>query len=185
MRIVSGKYKGRRIVAPKNLPVRPTTDMAKEALFNILNNTYYFDEISVLDLFSGIGSISLEFGSRGTTDITAVDSNPGCVQFVDRIGKELDLGIHALRSDVFTFLDRTARTYDLIFADPPYETPQEKFLDLVNTIFERKILDPEGTLIVEHGKNTDLSGNPNYIRSRKYGSNIFSFFAWPESHEGT
>ena len=76
MRIVSGKYKGRRIVAPKNLPVRPTTDMAKEALFNILNNTYYFDEISVLDLFSGIGSISLEFGSRGTTDITAVDSNP-------------------------------------------------------------------------------------------------------------
>jgi len=180
MRIVSGKYKGRRIVAPRNLPVRPTTDMAKEALFNILNNTFYFDEISVLDLFCGIGSICLEFGSRGSRDITAVDSNPGCVQFVEKTSTALDLGIHAVRSDAFTFLERSTRTYDLIFADPPYEMAPDKFLDLVNTVFERKILDPEGMLIVEHGKNTDLSGHPNYLRSRKYGSNVFSFFAWPE-----
>ncbi len=180
MRIVSGKYKGRRIVAPRNLPVRPTTDMAKEALFNILNNTFYFDEISVLDLFCGIGSICLEFGSRGTRDITAVDSNPGCVQFVEKTNLTLDLGIQVVRSDAFTFLERSARTYDLIFADPPYEMAPDKFLDLVNTVFERKILDPEGMLIVEHGKNTDLSGHSYYLRSRKYGSNVFSFFAWPE-----
>ena len=183
MRIVSGKYKGRRIVAPGKLPVRPTTDMAKEALFNILNNTYYFDEISVLDLFCGIGSICLEFGSRGTRDITAVDSNPGCVQFVDKTSRSLDLGIQTLRSDVFTFLERSSRSYDLIFADPPYEMPQEKFLDLVNAVFERKVLDQEGMLIIEHGKNTDLSGHPNYLRSRKYGSNVFSFFSWPEEND--
>ena len=180
MRIISGKYKGRRIVAPKNLPARPTTDMAKEALFNILNNSYYFDEISVLDLFAGIGSICLEFASRGTSDITAVDSNPGCVQFVDTISKELELGIKVVRSDAFAFLDKSARNYDLVFADPPYELGDDKYLALANTVFDRQILGPEGTLIIEHSRNTDLSAHPRYQQSRKYGSNIFSFFGWPE-----
>ena len=127
MRIISGKLKGRRISAPTNLPARPTTDMSKEALFNILNNRLYLDEISVLDLFSGIGSISLEFASRGTEDILAVDKHQGCVQFLEKTSKDLDLPINTLKSDVFSFLNRTSRKFDLIFADPPYDMDKEKF----------------------------------------------------------
>ena len=91
MRIISGKYKGRKLVAPKKLPVRPTTDMAKEALFNILNNQYYFDEISVLDLFAGTGNISYEFASRGTENITCVDQNYGCIKYINETAELLEL----------------------------------------------------------------------------------------------
>ena len=129
MRIISGKYKGKRIVAPKNLPVRPTTDMAKEALFNILNNTYYFDSISVLDLFSGIGSISLEFASRGTTDLTAVDMHTGCTRFLEKVSGELELPIRVLKADAFSFLSKTNRKFDVIFADPPMRWRPKIFPD--------------------------------------------------------
>lgn len=176
MRIISGKYKSRRITAPKNLPVRPTTDMAKESLFNILNNDYYLHEISVLDLFSGIGSISFEFASRGTTQITAVDENSGCIQFLEKINKELDLNLQIIKSDVYSFLEKTSQKYDVIFADPPYDFESEKFQKIVDLIFERNLLSENGTLIIEHSKQTDLSQNENFIRLKKYGSNRFSFF---------
>jgi 16S rRNA (guanine966-N2)-methyltransferase len=176
MRIVSGKYKGKRIIAPGNLPVRPTTDMAKEALFNILNNDYYFDQIAVLDLFSGIGSISFEFASRGTTDIVAVDAHNGCVKFLEKISAELQTGIQIVKSDAFSFLERTNRKFDVIFADPPYEMEDHKFEKLISLVFDRDLLNANGTLIIEHSRQTDVSGQPNFDQIRKYGSNVFSFF---------
>ena len=110
MRIISGKYKGRRLNPPKKLPVRPTTDMAKEALFNILNNRIYFDELSVLDLFSGTGSISFEFASRGTENITAVDQDYGCVKFINKTTEEFNMPINVIKSDVFKYLEKTTKT---------------------------------------------------------------------------
>jgi 16S rRNA (guanine(966)-N(2))-methyltransferase RsmD len=176
MRIISGKYKSRRINAPKNLPVRPTTDMAKEALFNILNNNYYFDQIIVLDLFAGIGSISFEFASRGTTKITSIDKNQGCVQFLDKIIDELEFDIQTINSDVYLYLERVNHKFDVIFADPPYDFEISAYQKIVDLIFEKDMLNEDGMLIIEHGKKTDLSGYSNFKNARKYGGNMFSFF---------
>ncbi|MGI9532859.1 16S rRNA (guanine(966)-N(2))-methyltransferase RsmD [Lutimonas sp.] len=176
MRIVSGKYRGRRISAPNNLPVRPTTDMAKEALFNILNNTYYLDEVSVLDLFAGIGSISFEFASRGCLDVLAVDANAGCIKFLETTNDQLDAGIQTIKSDVFKYLEKNNRKFDIIFADPPYAMETAKFVKLINLIFDRNLLNDQGILIIEHSKQTDLSEHANFERARKYGGNVFSFF---------
>ena len=118
MRIISGQYKGRRLTAPKNLPVRPTTDMAKEALFNILNNQYYFDEISVLDLFAGTGNISYEFASRGTNNITCVDQNYGCIKYINETAESFEMPISTIKSDVFSFLENHKQPYTIVFADP-------------------------------------------------------------------
>ena len=180
MRIVSGKHKGRRITAPGNLPVRPTTDMAKEALFNILNNEYYFDQVRVLDLFSGIGSISLEFASRGSSHIVSVDSHHGCVNFLEKINTELQADIQTVKSDAFLFLERSNQKFDIIFADPPYDMEIDKFQRLVNLIFEKGLLNTDGKLIIEHGQQTSLSEHPNFDQLRKYGSNLFSFFSLKE-----
>ncbi|MBL4938958.1 MAG: RsmD family RNA methyltransferase [Lutibacter sp.] len=176
MRIISGKHKSKRISAPKKLPVRPTTDMAKEALFNIINNSYYFNEIAVLDLFSGTGNISFEFGSRGTKDITAVDAHFGCIKFISSTSNELDLNIKTIKSDVFKYLEKTNATFDLIFADPPYEFEIGLFEKIVDLIFNKNLLNEEGTLIVEHSKRTDLSKHEHFSYSKKYGGNMFSFF---------
>ncbi|WP_299679502.1 RsmD family RNA methyltransferase [uncultured Tenacibaculum sp.] len=176
MRIISGKYKSKRISAPKNLPVRPTTDMAKESLFNILNNLYYFDAISVLDLFAGTGNISYEFASRGTETIYAVDAHFACVKFINKTAKDLELDITTFKSDVFKFLEKTALKTDVIFADPPYDFKVEKFLKIVDLVFEKELLNEEGVLIVEHSKHTDLSNHPKYSYEKRYGGNVFSFF---------
>jgi len=176
MRIISGKYKSRRIIAPNKLPTRPTTDMAKEALFNILNNQYYFDEISVFDLFAGTGNISYEFGSRGTTSITAVDLDFGCIQFITKTANELDISISSLKSDVFTFLEKTKLKADVIFADPPYDMALEDFQRIPEVVFKNKILENDGILVIEHSKQTDLSDLANFKEKRKYGGNVFSFF---------
>ncbi len=176
MRIISGKFKSKRLKAPKNLPVRPTTDMAKEALFNIINNLYYFNEIRVLDLFSGTGNISFEFGSRGTESITAVDAHYGCIKYINKISDELNLNIHTVKSDVFKFLDKNNQLYDVIFADPPYDFDNEKFEKIVTTVFEKNLLAEEGILIVEHSKHTKLNHHENFSYDKKYGGNKFSFF---------
>ena len=176
MRIISGKHKSRRINAPNNLPVRPTTDMAKEALFNILNNRYYFDQLSVLDIFAGIGSIGFEFASRGAEQITCVDLNQGCIRFLEKTDKELDLGIQIIKSDAYSFLERTNSKFDVIFADPPYDFEQERFQNIVDLVFDKDLLNEDGLLIIEHSKKTDLSQNSAYTQSKKYGSNVFSFF---------
>jgi len=176
MRIISGQYKGRRITAPKKLPVRPTTDMAKESLFNILNNQYYFDEISVLDLFSGTGNISYEFASRGTENITAVDGHFGCIKFINETSEQFEMSINTIKSDVFKFLETSHEKHTVIFADPPYEFLTEEFAKIPNLIFQNNLLEENGVLIVEHSKHTDLSHLEHYSHSKGYGGNMFSFF---------
>ncbi len=163
-------------MAPKKLPVRPTTDMAKEALFNILNNTYYFEDLTILDLFAGTGNISFEFASRGTTDLVAVDADFGCIRFIDKISKELDFGISTVKSDVFQFLGKTVIKADIIFADPPYDFPIEEFAKLPELVFKNELLNEDGILIVEHSKHTDLSHLNHFHKNRRYGGSIFSFF---------
>lgn len=176
MRIISGKYKGKRLTAPKKLPVRPTTDMAKEALFNILNNRFYFDELKVLDLFSGTGNISYEFASRGVENITAVDGFQGCVRYISKTAQELGFSINTIKSDVFKYLQGKQDKFDLIFADPPYGFETEQFLEIANLVFEKELLLEDGVLIIEHSEHTDLSNHPKFSEQRKYGGSIFSFF---------
>ena len=176
MRIISGKHKGRRFNAPKKLPARPTTDMAKEALFNILNNSYYFDQLSVLDLFAGIGSISLEFASRGTETITSVDNHLGCIRFINEMAEQLDININTLKSDVFAYLEKTSIKADVIFADPPYNFSKEDFSKIPQLVFERDLLHEDGILIIEHSKHTDLSDLEFLAYEKKYGGSTFSFF---------
>lgn len=176
MKIISGKYKSKHLKAPKNLPVRPTTGMAKEAFFNILNNLFYFSEIKVLDLFSGTGNISFEFASRGTKNITAVDSFFGCIKFIRKTTEELNENIQVIKSDVFKYLENSKETYDVIFADPPYNFEHTSFEKIVDLIFENKLINSKGLLIIEHSKHTDLSNHSKFSYSKKYGGNMFSFF---------
>ncbi len=176
MRIISGQYKGRRIVAPKKLPVRPTTDMAKESLFNILNNHYYFDELVVLDLFSGTGNISYEFASRGTEQITAVDSHYACIKFISETSDQFDMNINTIKSDVFKYLETSHQKYDIIFADPPYDFDDDQFGKIPELVFKNDMLLSEGYLIIEHSKHTDLSKFERYSHSKSYGGSVFSFF---------
>ena len=176
MRIISGTLKGRRITAPKKLPVRPTTDRSKEALFNILTNWVTFNEIRVLDLFSGTGNISYEFVSRGVEDIVSVDQNKFCARFIEQTSAELNLNIDVICKNAFDFLKRPQQSFDIIFADPPYDLLHESYLKLVNTVFENNQLRKDGLLILEHSEQIHLEAYPQFIQARKYGSNIFSFF---------
>lgn len=176
MRIISGQYKGRRITPPKKLPVRPTTDMAKEALFNILNNSYYFDEISVLDLFAGTGSISYEFASRGTEQITAVDEDAGCIKFINQTADDFEMPITAIRNDVYGFLENCKIQFDVIFVDPPYAFSLEQFSKIPELVFQNELLLEGGVLIVEHAKQLDLSALPHHSYLKNYGGSVFSFF---------
>lgn len=183
MRIISGKHKGRRLVAPKNLPVRPTTDMCKESLFNILNNYFNFHGLKVLDLFSGTGNISYEFASRGAGPVTSVDGDMGCVNFIKKTANELDLDISAIKSDVFKFLEKSKTSYDIIFADPPYDLSQENFEKIIQLIFENELLDEEGMLIVEHSKHTKLDHFSHFSFSKTYGGSVFSFYEFESEIE--
>jgi 16S rRNA (guanine(966)-N(2))-methyltransferase RsmD len=151
--------------------------MAKEALFNILNNRYYFEDLSVLDLFSGIGSISLEFASRGCQNITSVDAHAGCVSFLDSTSQELEAGLKCIKSDSASYLRKTPLTFDLIFADPPYDLDKEEFISLVDQIMERELLKEDGVLILEHSTRMKLEDHPFFVEARKYGGSSFSFFA--------
>ena len=176
MRIISGEFKGRRITAPKKLPIRPTTDMAKESLFNILNNQFYFDDISVLDLFAGSGNISYEFASRGTENIICVDQDFGCIKFINQTAESFEMNIQTIKSDVFKFLDNCKTKSTIIFADPPYDFPVEEFSKISELVFKNNLLETDGILIVEHSKHTNLSHLEQYSHSKSYGGNMFSFF---------
>lgn len=176
MRIISGVYKGKRILAPKNLPVRPTTDMAKEALFNILNNQFYFKDVTVLDLFSGTGNISYEFASRGAKHISAVDMNGNCIKFISRMARELNFNITPIRADVLTYLEKSRLKCDIIFADPPYDSALLDFENIPQLVFKNDLLEANGILVIEHSKQMDLSQCQNFSNSRKYGGSVFSFF---------
>ena len=185
MRIISGKYKGRRISPPKNLPVRPTTDMSKEALFNVLRNHFNFDGLKVLDLFSGTGNNSYEFASRGSDNITCVDGDFGCVKFIKQTASEFDFNIAAVKSDVLKFIERCNAKYDIIFADPPYAFEQKIFDKIVIDIFERNLLEEEGMMIIEHSKYTKLDHLTHFSFKKSYGGSIFSFFEINSNREET
>lgn len=185
MRIISGKYKGRRINAPKNLPVRPTTDMSKEALFNILNHHFSFSGLKILDLFSGTGSLSYEFASRGAEPIVSVDTEYGCVNFIKKTAQQFDMNITAIKSDVYKFLEKNKATYDIIFADPPYDFSQEKFEAIVTLIFKNELIAKDGMLIIEHSPHTKIEHLDHFSINRKYGSSVFSFFEYEQQEEDT
>ncbi len=175
MRIISGKLKGIRFNPPKNLPVRPTTDMAKEALFNILQNQIDIDFIKVLDLFSGTGNISLEFASRNAISITSVDKNFGCFNYLKKIAEEQKIdNLNAIKADVFKFLNEETEKFDLIFADPPYDL--NRIPEIATIVFEKDLLNENGILIIEHQSMQDLSNHPNFTDKRVYGYSAFSFF---------
>ena len=163
-------------MAPAKLPVRPTTDVAKEALFNILNNHYRISQISVLDLFSGTGNISYEFASRGSITITAVDANYDCVKFIKKTSAQLEMPITTIKSDVFKYLEKAPVKADIVFADPPYNMEKDEFSRIAEIVFQNIILEEDGMLIIEHSKHTDLSDIDHFRESRKYGSSVFSFF---------
>lgn len=174
MRIISGKHKGKRIIAPNNLPVRPTTDRAKEALFNILESRYFFDGKNVLDLFSGTGNISYEFSSRGIKEITSVDSNYNCIRFIDTISEELELNISTIKSDCLEYLKKCKKQFNFIFADPPYD--YESYSEIVKLVKENKLVKEDGCLIIEHDNTSSFTGDN--VELRKYGTVHFSIFSF-------
>jgi 16S rRNA (guanine(966)-N(2))-methyltransferase RsmD len=176
MRIISGEKKGRIIKVPRNFKDRPTTDMAKEALFNILNNLYYFDQIRVLDLFAGSGGISFEFASHGTNDITLVDSNPAYTSFIEKQAEEIfsDNIINIVTADVFDFCKSVPLNFDIIFADPPYSL---KNLDeLPDLVLENQGFPDDALFILEHSKRNNFKNHKYFLKERKYGNVHFSFF---------
>jgi 16S rRNA (guanine(966)-N(2))-methyltransferase RsmD len=174
MRIVSGEYRGRVIHTPKNLPVRPTTDLAKESLFNILNNRIDFEDVQVLDLFSGTGNISYEFISRGSSSVTSVEQNYQCYRFIKETAKKFQMdGLKAVQANAFSFLKHSL-SYDIIFADPPYDFG--RYEELTELIITNKLLKENGILIVEHPRDIHLSKFPSYFETRRYGRVHFSFF---------
>lgn len=175
MRIISGLYKGRAIHPPRNLRARPTTDFAKENLFNVLGNLVDFEACDVLDLFSGTGSISYEFASRGVRSVTSVEINGVHHDFIRRTAAQLGIGnLYAVKANVFLYLKSCAKQFDLIFSDAPYDLEgSEQVIDLV---LEGSLLRDEGFLIFEHSRDRDFSAHPNFWQQRSYGSVQFSFF---------
>ena len=174
MRIISGKYKGKRIIAPHNLPVRPTTDRAKEALFNILDSRYYFNDKNVLDLFSGTGNISYEFASRGIEEIICVDSNYNCIKFIDSNSEQLKINISTKKSDCLEYLKKCKKQFNFIFADPPYYYNNHQ--ELVKSVKVNNLVKEDGCLIIEHDKTTSFEDDNAELR--KYGTVHFSIFSF-------
>jgi 16S rRNA (guanine(966)-N(2))-methyltransferase RsmD len=178
VRIVSGKYKGRKLHPPANLPVRPTTDFAKESLFNILTNLIDFEETTVLDLFAGTGGISFEFISRGSPSVVAVDQSPKCIDFIKKSATELGIeNLRAVRSNAFSILRAPAASFDLIFADPPYDI--HGIDGIPGLVFSSSILKPGGLLILEHSGSYKFEDHPQFFHHRNYGSVNFTFLKSP------
>jgi 16S rRNA (guanine966-N2)-methyltransferase len=175
LRIISGKYKGKVINPPKNFRARPTTDFAKTALFNILNNTMDFSELKVLDLFSGTGSIGFEFASRGVNFIEMVEKNFVHCEFIKKAILDMKIdNARVIKTDVFIYIHHIHDTFDLIFADPPYDL--EGIEELPGKILASEILKPDGWFIFEHPKSMNFSGHPDCFDERAYGGVHFSFF---------
>ncbi len=176
MRVITGKYKGRRFDIPRTFKARPTTDFAKENLFNVLQGYIDFDEEpSALDLFSGTGSITLELLSRGCGHVVSVENDPLHFSFIcGFIEKLQDKAAFPVRADVFRYLARCREHFDFIFADPPYVL--EELPQMPDIVMERGLLREGGLFVLEHGKHNDFSRHPRFVEHRAYGSVNFSFF---------
>ena len=184
-RIISGVWKGKKISAPKNFEVRPTTDFAKEALFSILEHRLDLSSLSVLDLFAGIGSISLELASRGCKDITSVEMNAKHAGFINSTAKDLDFSsqINILRANVFDWLKKAqnqGKSFDLVFADPPFDLPENDYQELISLILSEGILKENGCFVLEHQSRHKIE-HPDLQETRKYGNVSFSFFTKNEN----
>ena len=175
MRIISGKFRGRAINPPKNLRARPTTDFAKENLFNILTNLVDFEECTVLDLFAGTGSISYEFASRGVKSVTAVEINSVHHNFIRNTARDLGAdNIFAVKANVFLYLKSCPKRFDIVFSDAPYDL--EGIEDVVDLVLSGNILEDDGIFIFEHSEKYNFENQPRFWQSRSYGSVQFSFF---------
>lgn len=175
MRVISGKFRGKNFFPPKGFPSRPTTDAAKEALFNILDSRVYFDKLDILDLFAGTGSISLEFLSRGVGQVLSVDSHNVSYNYLLKLKAEMGCeNWQILRQNAFTFVEKCPQKFDIIFADPPYGL--NGVATLPQQIFNHSLLVEDGTLVIEHGQETNFSGTPFFKETRSYGGVMFSFF---------
>ncbi len=174
MRIISGKYKSKRINAPFIEEIRPTTDFAKTGLFNILNNYFDFENLIVLDLFSGFGNIAFEFTSRGAQFVDAVDIHPQSIKFIKQFANATQLPVYPHQADAIDYLKKVQQKYNIIFADPPYE--KLHLLDEILTIIQdRQLLLPDGLIIFEHSKEKSFTQYPSFIQERKYSKVHFSF----------
>lgn len=175
MRVVGGKFKARRFSAPKQIKARPTTDMAKEALFNVLQNQGLPEGTAVLDLFFGIGGMSLEFISRGAHNVTAVDVSPVSKRHLLKIAKEWEIeNLRVVQADVFKLFKSPKGNFDIVFADPPYA--EKRIPELPDLVWNTGWLSPKGLFILEHGKETDLSNHPRLVEHHTMGNVHFSFF---------
>lgn len=176
MRVVSGKLRGRRFEPPESFNARPTTDFAKENIFNVLCNLVDFEEIKVLDLFGGSGSVSYEFASRGCPDVTCVEKSSVHQRFIRRTVETFGIedSVKVIQGDALRFISATNTKYDVIFADPPYDMPEVD--SIPNLVIERDILNEDGFFILEHSVAGRFNGHPCYWQTRNYGKVNFTFF---------
>jgi len=175
MRIISGQFKGRRLQVPSNITARPTTDFAKEGLFNLLNNRIDFEGIDVLDLFAGTGSISIEFVSRDCKSVISIELNERHNAFIRKVCTDLKItNLSLIKTDVFKFIDSCHTQFDMIFADPPYELV--KLAQIPDLIFSKKLLKEDGLFVLEHSSKNNFDQHPHFVDHRNYGNVNFSFF---------
>lgn len=180
MRIIGGIHGGRKFFPPAKIPARPTTDIAKEGLFNILQNNLDFESLKTLDLFGGTGSISYELASRGCKDLTLVEQDNITIQFIKNTIKILQFeNFKIIKGDVFKYIQRCTESFDFIFAGPPYALSQID--DIPRLVFEKKLLNLGGWFVLEHTPRNDYTNNPYFLRMKNYGTTVFSFFEMKEN----
>ena len=176
MRIISGIFRGRQIRPPKNFKARPTTDFAKESLFNILIHQFSIEDLDVLDLFSGTGSISYEFASRGARSVLAIEMAPMHFKFIQETCRSMEMEqVSVIRADAFRYLKKPTQAFDFIFADPPYD--HAGLPELPDLIFSTDILNNKGVFILEHPGSYSFTAHPRFLQHRKYGGVNFTFFS--------
>lgn len=182
MRIIRGKYGRRRFDVPHNITARPTTDFARENIFNVLENIDDFEGKSALDLFAGTGAVSFEFLSRGCSEVVAVEQASTQVNFIRSVKEKLgDENLRIIRGDVFRYIASCTRKFDFIFADPPYDHP--KFEEVVEKILSSEMLKEDTIVVIEHSKARDFSTLPGFFQHRVYGSVNFSLFRTGKTDE--
>ncbi len=179
MRIIRGKYGRRRFDVPTNITARPTTDFARENIFNVMENLVDFEESTALDLFSGTGAVAFEFLSRGCRQVTSVEKASTQYNFIRRVAATLgDDNIHPVKTDALRFIDTCPTAFDIVFADPPYDL--KGFGEIPGRVLASKLLKPGSLFIIEHSKAYDFSSLPHFREHRAYGSVNFSLFLLPE-----
>jgi 16S rRNA (guanine(966)-N(2))-methyltransferase RsmD len=179
MRIVGGEFSGRRFNPPTNIPARPTTDVAKEGLFNTLQNLMDLEGIKTCDIFGGTGSISYELASRGAEDLTLIERDDTSIRFIKKTAEALGISskMNIIKGDVFKFMKQCRDNYQFIFAGPPYAL--ETIDELPHLIFEKKMLSPNGIFVLEHTPRNDYQQHPHFLRMKNYGTTVFTFFKQP------